>query len=271
MGVFMKDAIITLQLVGLESEEGHFRLNAFMQQLQQLSAVLKEADLLVSHEDKPTAYYRIVTLKHSSPGEIGILPIPYSKEKNYGDAIRTTIAKELTSLKEHGSVSEGVGGSFLEALREMITPIGKYFKEATLISNGYRISLDKPLVANINLLLSKEISCHGSMQGYLEVINLHNKNEFRIYPIVGPKVLICFFPKEQRENAKMGLEKNVLVTGEMFYRMNEPFPYKIDVKDIEIYPDEDELPHLIDLKGMAPDATGEMASEDFVRKLRAEW
>lgn len=267
----MKDKPIILRLVGLESEEGHFRLNAFMQQLQQLSAVLKEADLMVSQEDKPTAYYRIVTLKHSSPAEIGIIPIPFRKEKNYTEAIRTIIPKELSSLKEQGTVSEGVSGSFLEALKELISPIGKYFKEAELISDGYNINLDKPLIAHINLLLSKEISCHGSMQGYLEVINLHNKNEFWIFPIVGPKKLICEFPKDQREKAKMGLEKIVLVTGEMFYRMNESFPYRIKVQDIDVYPDEDDLPHLIDLKGMAPNATGEMASEDFVRKLRAEW
>lgn len=34
---------------------------------------------------------------------------------------------------------------------------------------------------------------------------------------------------------------------------------------------EEGLPKLSDLKGIAPDATGELFSEDFVRNLRNEW
>ena len=37
---------------------------------------------------------------------------------------------------------------------------------------------------------------------------------------------------------------------------------------IEIYPPEDELPTIFDLRGIAPNATGDRKSEDFIRDLR---
>ena len=41
--------------------------------------------------------------------------------------------------------------------------------------------------------------------------------------------------------------------------------------DIEIYPDEKELPSLFDLCGIAPNASNNLSSEDFIREMRDEW
>lgn len=40
---------------------------------------------------------------------------------------------------------------------------------------------------------------------------------------------------------------------------------------IEVLPPDSELPDWEDLRGCAPDATGALSSEAFVRKLREEW
>jgi hypothetical protein len=42
----------------------------------------------------------------------------------------------------------------------------------------------------------------------------------------------------------------------------------MDVSELIAFPDEKELPSLHDLRGSAPDATGELLSEDFIRELR---
>ena len=34
-------------------------------------------------------------------------------------------------------------------------------------------------------------------------------------------------------------------------------------------PEDDELPSLLDLRGTAPDITGDLSSEEFVRRLRS--
>jgi hypothetical protein len=45
----------------------------------------------------------------------------------------------------------------------------------------------------------------------------------------------------------------------------------VAVRQIEAFPPESELPTWDDLRGRAPDATGELSSEAFVRELRDGW
>jgi len=112
---------------------------------------------------------------------------------------------------------------------------------------------------------------HGSVAGTLEVINIHaRENTFRIYPIVGAKKVDCHFRSEQLNNAIAGINRYVNVTGCLRYKRRDKFPYAINDAEVEVYPDEQELPSIFDLKGVAPDAAGSLKSEDFVKKLRDE-
>jgi hypothetical protein len=61
------------------------------------------------------------------------------------------------------------------------------------------------------------------------------------------------------------------VMGTLHYRQGQYFPQSIDVSDIQLLPSDNELPALSTLRGIAPNATDGMTSEDFVRKLRDAW
>jgi hypothetical protein len=62
----------------------------------------------------------------------------------------------------------------------------------------------------------------------------------------------------------------VEVGGSLRQKKAARYPYAIDVEHIEVFPQEKELPKLIDLLGIAPDATGELTSEEFVWSVRGE-
>lgn len=265
----MDETPIKLQFEGIDSQEGYFRLGIFVQQLQFFSALLKEIDYAISH--KKTTYYRIVNLKLSSPAEVWLEPVQIYKKIDNRYIIKKRFFEELTSIKENATVSSDISRKFLETLKGIANPIDKEIGRIKAMADSYSIEIDKPLRANIDVLLAPEVYSYGSVEGVLEAINLHNKNEFRIYPIVGAKVVICNFPQNKRAEAKKGLEKLVSVIGMITYRNKEKFPHKIDVKDIVVYPPENELPHFSDLRGVALDATGKLSSEEFVRKLRDEW
>lgn len=111
----------------------------------------------------------------------------------------------------------------------------------------------------------------GSISGMLELINIHaSANTFRIYPIVGPKKVDCHFNKDKLDKAISGINHYVDVSGSLRRKSKDKFPYAMDVIEIEIYPDERELPSIFDLRGIAPNATGDIKSEDFVRRIRDE-
>ena len=108
----------------------------------------------------------------------------------------------------------------------------------------------------------------------LETINIHgNENRIIIYPIIGAKSVDGYFPVEIKDDIIFCIGKYVEVFGEIIY--NTPasaHPKSIKIDHIQVLYDgnENDLPSLKDLKGIAPDITGNLKSEEFVRKLRNE-
>ena len=122
--------------------------------------------------------------------------------------------------------------------------------------------------ANIDSILGEDITSEGSMEGFLELVNVHRQNNFYIYPTITPTRVACIFPLEMLPKVGQGLKRYVSVSGLMRYKKIEVYPHQIDVREIEIYPKENELPSLASLRGMAPNATGNLDAVTFVRRLR---
>ena len=113
----------------------------------------------------------------------------------------------------------------------------------------------------------------NTIDGWLEQINIHNRaNTFKIYASL-PSVFSvrCKFPQDLLEKVQNSLGTFVSVSGECFYRPDAAFPYKIDVREMDALPPSENLPSLDDLYGIAPDATGDKTTEEFVRESRNAW
>lgn len=113
----------------------------------------------------------------------------------------------------------------------------------------------------------------SSMNGTLELLNINRKNNlFNLYPVVGATKIICEFPSSLLQKAIAAINHYVNVVGLYKYKYGHPHPYYVKVTDIEVYPDEKELPSLFDLRGIASsNATNNLSSEDFIREMRDEW
>lgn len=117
-----------------------------------------------------------------------------------------------------------------------------------------------------------EESFEGSVKGRLEAINLHDdKNTFRIYPVAGPSRVTCHFPEDLRDQAVAAVDRNVIVYGELKYKANAPFPDEIEVEKIEILPPDEDLPALMELRGVAKGAIGDRSVLEYLRQVRNEW
>jgi len=109
----------------------------------------------------------------------------------------------------------------------------------------------------------------GSVKGQLEFINVHGaENVFRVYPPIGPKFVECRSPGRLKSEATAAVGRNVRVSGKLHQRAGEQYPSSVEVRRIEVFPLDSELPSLLDIRGMAPDVTGFLSSEDFVRSMR---
>ncbi|MEE9163002.1 MAG: hypothetical protein V3U35_08565, partial [Candidatus Neomarinimicrobiota bacterium] len=73
---------------------------------------------------------------------------------------------------------------------------------------------------------------------------------------------------EDVEIAINNVNRYLKVTGRVKYHQKSIYPYAVNVDKIEVFPHEEALPTLYDLRGIAPNATGDLSSEEFIRKLR---
>ena len=78
----------------------------------------------------------------------------------------------------------------------------------------------------------------------------------------------CSFSPDKIEEAREALGRKIRVLGELTYPKGNDFPKDVRVQTIEFLPEDDDLPSLTDLRGIAPDITGDLSSEEFVRNLR---
>ncbi|MCH7921612.1 MAG: hypothetical protein IH975_01090 [Nitrospinae bacterium] len=268
----MKKYRIKLQVRGLESDDGYVRLNIFVTHLHNLRSTLINVDRMVSRKRRASAYYRVIELDCSSPATIVIEAQPFIKDIDNREEVEKRFFGGMRQIKETGTAPENLDRAALEQMRGLASQVGKTVVSATISNGEHTIDLTEGLKAKIDVLLAEVDSTEGSIEGMLEAINIHKEaNVFRIYPVIGPKKVSCHFPNRLREDAIRAVDSFVSIEGTLKYMKNAPFPHEIKVSKIEVYPPEDELPSLEDLRGIAPNATGDLSSEEFVRKIRDEW
>jgi hypothetical protein len=261
---------ITLIIEGLPEDDGRVRLGAFMSQLQNLSATITKLDR-EANDGKAATYFRIAELSYGSPVRVVLEPHPLPKQIYAGETIIASLAR-VTEALESGADLSGLDADLLEDIRGLTRPVGRQVKSATLVFRDRSFDLSQAITSKVDAALAVDEECEGSLEGMLEQINLHHgANVFYIYPEVGPRKVSCHFPTRLYDEAVAAVGRKVEVFGTLHYRIGATFPHQIAVVAIEAFPSEADLPEWEDLRGRAPDATGELSSEAFVRELRDGW
>lgn len=268
----MADDIVRLTMHGLASEDGHVRLVDFLRELKLLNNALRQYDRFVS-SGRTSTYYRVVDLSHSSPATVALQGQPWHK----GDVIQSVrvmagFFATVEHIEEEGELPEPVDPDILNNLLQMTEPVGRSIARVELSLNGASVPLDAAFGEKLSRIMAPEQEYNGSISGMLEGINLHGGvNVFYLYPDIGPSRLVCHFPKEIEETAVAALGQFVTVNGLIRSKTKAPYPHAAKVTAIEILPPEQELPSFFDLRGIAPNATGDELAEDFIRKARNAW
>jgi len=264
---------ITVELVGAPEDDGHLRLSEFIKQLQAVKAALKQTERTITGKDEPELYYRIVRATHSSPLSVTIEPTPLRPEVGT-EIAKTTVKKFFSTLRmidKDRDAPEDFDLPALEAYRDLGTMLDKHVAGITIAaSRNRKVEINKKFENKVSEIIGPDEIVEGSISGMLEWLNLHNTSIFHIYPIIGPKKVVCTFPKRLKEKVKSAIDSHVEVYGELKYKRWGNFPYAMAVSDLDILPPDDELPTLFDLRGIAPDATGDLSSVEFVRAIRDE-
>lgn len=241
-----------------------------MTQLQNLSATLGKIDR-DAHDGKAATYFEIAELSYNSPVRVVLEPRGMRGHEESGYMLLHNLDRVADAIQGGDSLS-GFDADLLEDFRGLAKPVGKTVRYAALMFNDRVFELTESVSNRLDIALAVEDECDGVLDGMLEQINIHlGANTFHIYPEIGPRKVTCNFPSRLYDDAIAAVGRKVEISGILRYRSGAQFPHQIAVSGIEVFPNDNELPDWEDLLGIAPNATGDLSSEAFVRELRDAW
>jgi hypothetical protein len=257
------------------SKSGLLMLGDFYNYLKDISKVLQSIDLSLSKNNKLTTEYRITSLQKNSPAEVELEPVPIKGSGKPNSA--KTIVKHFVVLLENVNNKESLNDCDEQVLENLYT-LAKANSKLTqpsefAILEGQRTKKVPFMMENeayLKDILSTEVIVGDFVQGYLKRINIHQKREFVIYPLIGAKRIRCAFKPAHLETVKQGIGRYVEIVGKVHYRKNEYFPCKVEAEQIEIYPPQEEIPPLSSFQGILENITDGVDHVDYVRALRDE-
>lgn len=109
----------------------------------------------------------------------------------------------------------------------------------------------------------------GTIEGTLEIISVQSGYLFAIYDAISQKRIECHFKSEQLDRIKAALGRRVLVTGSIRYnRRGETLSVRVD--EVNIIAEDQTLPSVEKMAGLAPEITDGLSITEYLRRLRDE-
>jgi hypothetical protein len=224
--------------------------------------------LLTLSDRRTNVDARIVKMHMNSPATVVMEPV--RDDGMLGASLRFFTDIEAVVLGGHAPAS--FDRPVFDALREFAAVVGKSVRSATIQVAGKSILIDVAARKRIEGVFGPDTSSEGTVDGMLEAVNVHGKkNTFGLYPIVGANRISCKFDERLLPCVRPALGKYVQIEGELKYRWREKFPYEAMATKIDVLDDWEDQPSFTEILGIAPDATGGVACEEFVRKVRHGW
>ena len=261
---------LTLVIESARPEQEHVSLTDFLFQLTAFRKILSNTESLVAKRE-PVIDWQIIDLSQSSPAQVVLRSV--HTDSKFSDVSGETVEKVfryLEVLSTEAEVPSEMNRKTLEAYQTFGDRIHKGVLRTRVENEKDAIEVSEKVQDKINITLSPQIRAIGMVEGRLEYVNIHgNRNVFRIYPTIGSNKVECTFPTDRLKDARDALDRRIRVYGKLTYLARSSFPSSIEVDRIKMLPEDDELPSLLDLRGTAPDITGVLSSEEFVRRLRS--
>lgn len=268
----MAEELITLELEGLDELGGEVRLADFIAELNALRSSLSRTQAEITDETN-VVEYRVTGLSYASPYKVTIgIRSTAPSHAQIPRRIARRLNTSLGAIRRSHRYAQRIAPETLESIKGLASPVTTKIKTVKVhVSNKPEIKLDQEFARRLTAMTETEYTERDEIAGKLEQVNIHGRNQFHIYPRFGAKRIFCKASITLRDDIISNVGKRVRIEGKAHYRKDATYPHELTVSGITPMPSDDQLPKMMDLFGIAPDATGGVAPEDFIRELRDEW
>lgn len=275
----------------LEGAPGTISLRSFLRALDDARAVIEGVDVSITHRSDPVVEWYIQDLRTSSLAATlvgkprrGRGAIEYTPQR--ADEIAAMFVRGLRDVELKPVVPPAFSEPSMRRLKQLGNVIGqsdaKGFR-ATMLSRPrpdlvtanedlsklpvLEARLTKRTAANAKEALHPRYQALGSVMGRLDVINLHRSQQFTIYDEIDRRPVKGSFTTELLRYVKEALGRRVLATG-LISRNGTNQMVSLLVDELEILPQENQLPSVADLVGSDPGFTSGVPADEWVRRVR---
>lgn len=177
------------------------------------------------------------------------------------------VLHEMDRIKKKAEVSEDVDRETLTAMRSLIPSVSNGISSASIMVGSAIVCLDQGFSRNLNSLVEGEEYSYGSVEGRLEILNIHGPKYYCcIFPLVGAERVRCTFPLPIKKEIISAVGKSVRVYGRKHFRGTSMFPYLFDIEEVEIL----DLTKVVKLSSLENAMRGAIISTS-IQDLRNDW
>jgi hypothetical protein len=235
-------------------------------QMRDLLRTLVDLDVKMSEDQRKTTRWVIAKASYNSPLTLQIEARPIRGRTVNPDVPRAYVAGMRSLTKSAAEPAYFTPRMMATTKRLVETATKGGGKIAISDSQGQQVKPGKRMVKNIeHVLRGMSYREYTTIEGELDVINVHRRREFHVFDPLTDRPTICRFDKEQSEKARGALGRRVAVTGWLTFNKQDE-PVWMDVEDIVPFDDSRELP--LFLEGEQVDITGGVDSVLYIRMYR---
>ena len=258
-------ARISLEIKG---KLGSISLHSLQSTLGNVEHILAELDRAISRNPNGTLDWKVIGL---STGSLIVEVASESRVEgaDFGPRVAGTYVRGMQSIEVEGLSPEYLSPQGMAYAKKLIKTIGHNGAAGLKISTpGQEVELTAQASVNIDQLLKPGWKSIGSIEGRLDTISFHRaKPNFVVYYSITHKAVKCVVNAEMLSRGKDLLGRRVNVFGTVHYNARGE-PVRVEAEGIRSLRSRDELPTLDDIGGIDPDFTGELTSEEFLRRMR---
>ncbi len=254
----------------IEGERGRISLETFATVIHNSFDILSDLDSAISSEPRGTLEWFVTGVSFGS-----LVVSIESKSKlpkvDYSPKVVEFFVGGLRHIQKEHTTPPYFSDYGLRKAQSLARTLHKDGARAVVIRDVEKedaATIEPQITIDLGQLINVRYQEVGSVEGKLEMISIHGVPRFTVYHAITRHSIRCkFAPHQFIDVVKDALGRRVIVSGIVYFNYKHE-PIRVELKDLAIIPREEELPYPSEIRGISPDFTGELTTQEYIRSLR---
>jgi hypothetical protein len=253
----------------IKGERGRISLETFAAVIHNSFDILSDLDSAISSEPRGTLEWFVTGVSFSS-----LVVSLESKSKlpkvDFSPQVVESFVGGLRHIQKEHTTPPYFSDYGLRKAQNLARTLHKNGATAVVIKDVEKedtVTIEPEITFDLGQLINVRYQEAGSVEGKLEMISIHGVPRFTVYHAISRHSIRCKFNPNQLVVVKDALGRRVIVSGIVYFNYKHE-PIRVELEDLAILPREAELPSPSKIRGISPDFTGELTTEEYIRSLR---